>query len=525
MRNFQYPGRSAAYAASGMAATSAAPATLAAIDVLRAGGNAVDAAVTASAVLCVAEPAMTGIGGDCFVLLALPNGKVLGLNGSGRASLRADAHWLKAAGLARIETRGVHAVTVPGAVDAWDTLLKAHGTFSLGACLEPAIRLAEEGVPVTPRVAFDWPNAAAYLLADEGGRKHFLKDGRSPRVGETMRYPAFAATLRILAAKGRDAFYEGEIAGDIVAHLQSRGSLLTREDFARTRSDWVSPIATSFAGHDILEIPPNGQGITALIALNILSQFGLRRHDPESPERHHLEIEALKLAWVLRNRHVADPDFAGMPVDEMLSQQTAAKLASLIDMDRALDVKVALPQSDTVYLSVVDARRMAVSFINSVYDGFGSCIVTPKTAIALQNRGACFVTDPNHPNCIGPGKRPLHTIIPAMVMKDGKADMSYGVMGGDYQPMGHMTVAVNRYVYGMDPQEAIDLPRYFPRDGKLLVEAGVGATLRAGLAAKGHVLEDCVKPLGGGQAIVIDRQAGLLIGGSDPRKDGLAIGY
>jgi gamma-glutamyltranspeptidase/glutathione hydrolase len=525
MRDFQRPGRSAAYAAHGMAATSAPPATLAALDVLRAGGNAVDAAVTAAAVLSIVEPAMTGIGGDCFALVGLPDGTVKGLNASGRAAEAADLQWLKARNFAPIGKRSVEAVTVPGAVDGWDCLLRAHGTWSLGQCLAPAIALAEAGVPVTPRVGHDWPEDEALLAADAGGLRHYLREGRSPAVGEVMRYPALARTLRMIAADGRDAFYEGEIAADIVDHLASRGSLLTRADFAATRATWVEPIAARFAGHDILEIPPNGQGLTALIVLNVLSRFGLRDLDPESPARHHLEVEAMKLAWVLRNRHIADPDFATVPVADLLSDRTADRLAGLIDQRRARDVEATMKFSGTVYLTVVDSDRRAVSFINSVYDGFGSAIVTPGTGIALQNRGACFVTDPAHPNCIGPGKRPLHTIIPALAMKDGAVDMSFGVMGGDYQPMGHVTVAVNRYIHAMDPQEAIDWPRYFPKGGDLVVERGVSGGLRQGLAALGHLVREAEKPLGGGQAIAIDRRNGLLVGGSDSRKDGLALGY
>jgi gamma-glutamyltranspeptidase / glutathione hydrolase len=514
MRAFDRPGRSTAFGARGMAATSAPMATLAAIDCLRAGGNAADAAVVASAVLCVVEPAMTGIGGDCF-----------GLNGSGRAAIAADADWLKASGLQSIAPRSIHAVTVPGAIDAWDQLLKEHGTMSLGDALQPAIRMAEEGVAVTPRVALDWPEDAPDLAADAGGRMHYLKDGRVPRVGETMTYPALAHAMKLIAKEGRDAFYAGEIAEDIIRTIRPMGSLLTLEDMAAHKSNWVKPISAEFAGHQIFEIPPSGQGLTALVAMNILSQIGIRRYDAASPERHHLEIEAMKLAWELRNRHIADPDFAEVPVAELLSAKTAAQLAAMIDMNRALDIDTAMRQSDTIYLSVVDEKRLAVSFINSIYYGFGSAIVTPKTGISLQNRGACFVTDPKHPNCIGPGKRPLHTIIPAMVKKDGRIDMSYGVMGGDYQPMGHMTVAVNRYIYGMDCQEAIDWPRYFPKGGKVLVESGVPEEVKSALAAKGHVLENAVEPLGGGQAIAIDWEGGMLIGGSDPRKDGFALGY
>ncbi len=525
MRSFDRPGRSAAYGANGMAATSAPLATLAAVDCLRAGGNAADAAVVASAVLCVVEPAMTGIGGDCFALVGTPEGKVTGLNGSGRAARAADADWLKSSGLTGIARQSIHAVTVPGAIDAWDRLLAEYGTMDLAEALKPAIRMAEEGVPVTPRVARDWPEDEPLLAADAGGRQHYLKEGRAPRVGETMAYPALARALRLIASEGRDTFYKGAIAEDIIATVRPLGSLLTMEDLAAHEGNWVKPISASFAGHEVLEIPPNGQGLTALIALNILSQFGLRRFAPDSAERHHLEIEAMKLAWELRNRHIADPAFVEVPVDELLSQKTAARLAAMIDMTKALDIETAMRTSDTIYLSVVDRKRLAVSFINSVYDGFGSCIVTPGTGIALQNRGACFVTDPQHPNCIGPAKRPLHTIIPAMVRKDGRIDMSYGVMGGDYQPMGHMTVAVNRYVYGMDPQEAIDWARYFPKAGQVLVESGVPAAVCEGLAARGHRLEASADPLGGGQAIAIDRDLGMLVGGSDPRKDGFALGY
>ncbi len=525
MRSFDRPGRSAAYGTRGMVATSAPLATLAAVDTLRAGGNAIDAAIVASAVLCVVEPAMTGLGGDCFALVGTPDGEVTGLNASGRAAKAADASWLKASGLTRIATRSIHAVTVPGAVDGWDQLLTRHGTMDLAEALKPAIRLAETGVPVTPRVAFDWPEDTPELLADEGGRRHYLKEGRTPKLGEVMAYPALAETMRLIAREGRDAFYQGQIAEDIITTARARGSLLTLEDMAANEPTWVKPISADFMGREILEIPPPGQGLTALIALNILSQFGLSRHAPQSVERHHLEIEAMKLAWELRNRHIGDPAFVEVPVEELLSSRTAQKLAGMIDMNRALDIRTAMSTSGTIYLSVVDEKRLACSFINSVYDGFGSTIVTENTGIALQNRGACFVTEPGHPNCIGPAKRPLHTIIPAMVRHKGQIDMSYGVMGGDYQPMGHMNVAVNRYVYGMDPQEAIDGARYVPSGGRVLVESGVPESVCRGLAARGHVLETSSRPLGGGQAIVIDRANGMLIGGSDPRKDGVAIGY
>lgn len=526
MRDFEFPGRSAAYGVKGMAATSSPLATLAAIDVLRVGGNAADAAVTASAVLCVTEPAMTGIGGDCFALIAKPDGTVAGLNGSGRSARAATPAWLEASGLGEIGPDSVHAVTVPGAIDAWDKLLERYGTLTLGQALAPAIDLAEAGVPTTPRVALDWLEEADRLAGDEGGRRQYLKNGRAPRPGEIMRYLALARTLRLIAAEGRDGFYLGDIARDIVDHLTARGGLLTREDFAGHRSDWVEPIQASFAGHEFLEIPPNGQGLTALIALNILSRLGIERYGADSVERYHCEIEAMKLAWVLRNRHICDPGFAEIPVAELLSAGTADRLAAEIDASRACvdpAACVPMPGSDTIYLTVVDGRGMAVSFINSIFWGFGSGIVTPKTGIALQNRGAGFVVESGHPNCIGPGKRPLHTIIPAMVRRNGAIAMSYGVMGGAYQPMGHVAVAVNRYVYGMDPQEAIDFPRLFPERGAVFLEKGIGTATAAGLAAKGHTIEPASGPLGGGQAIAMED--GVLIGGSDPRKDGLALGF
>ena len=340
-----------------------------------------------------------------------------------------------------------------------------------------------------------------------------------------MAYPALAKTLKHIAKKGRAGFYEGEIADEIVKHLAVRGGLLTPEDFAKTEATWVKPISTRFGGHDILEIPPNGQGLTVLITINILNHFGLRRFEPESPERRHLEIEALKLAWVLRNRHIADPDFADVPVAELLSQETSQRLASLIDMNCAIDSSVSLPASDTVYLTVVDKNRLSISFINSIYFDFGCGIVTPKSGITLQNRGKGFTTQMGHPNCIAPSKRPLHTLIPAMAKKDGKIDMSFGVMGGDFQPMGQVMVAVNRYVYGMDPQEALDFPRCFPQGQTVLAESTIPASIIAGLAAKGHHIVPSHEPLGGGQAIVIDHAQGLLIGGSDHRKDGFALGY
>jgi gamma-glutamyltranspeptidase / glutathione hydrolase len=508
-----------------MAATSSPAATVAALEVMKRGGNAVDAAITASAVLCVTEPHMTGIGGDCFAIIATAQGKRFALNAAGRSAAAATSDWLATSGLRSIAPHSPHSVTVPGAVDGWDLLLRDHGTFTLGEALAPAIELAESGAPTQPRVAFDWPESVDQLRQSPGGRLNYLRNGKAPGVGDIMHYPALAKTLRGIAKHGRNGFYEGEIADDMVSTLQAAGSLLTGRDFANTAADWVKTISTGFIGHQIHEIPPSGQGLTVLVALNILECFGLKGLDPFGPQRRHLEIEALKLAWVLRNRHIADPDFAEIPVTELLSAGMAKRLASGIDPSNASDVRVVMPPSDTVYLSVVDKDRMCVSFINSIYHSFGSGIVTEKTGIALQNRGAGFSCDPAHPNVIAPSKRPLHTIIPALSTKGGKPDMVFGVMGGDFQPMGHVNVVLNRHCFGMDPQETLDMPRLVPSDGWVEFETGISEFVLADLVARGHRMRPALQPLGGGQIIAIDHDRGLLIGGSDPRKDGFAAGY
>lgn len=528
MRSFQLPGRSTVHARGGMCAASHPLAAFHAVETLRRGGNAVDAAVTASAVLCVAEPHMTGIGGDCFAMIARADGTTIGLNASGRAARGADADWLAASGLAEIDFYSIHAVTVPGAVDGWARLLEAEGTISLAEALAPAIRLAEEGVVVAPRVGFDWAQKEAFLAKDEGARMHLLRDGKAPRVGQVQAFPALARTLKVLAEKGADAFYRGELAEDMVACLKAKGSLLTMDDFAATEATWIAPIGTSYGGAEVMEIPPSGQGVTALILLNILRHFDHSKLDPMGPERFHILIEASRLAYEIRDRYVADPDFADVPLERMLSEAFAADLAARIDPKRALtDVAAAVDRhhSDTVYLTVVDEERTSVSFINSLYKGFGVGVVTPKTGINLHDRGSCFVAEPGHPNCIGPGKRPLHTIIPAMMMRDGRAVMPFGVMGGAYQAMGHAHLVSNLLDYGLDIQEALDCPRAFYESTQLEIEDGLPEATVAGLKERGHDMIRAENPLGGGQAIVIDWAEGTLTGGSDPRKDGMALGY
>ncbi len=517
------------HAVNGMAATSHPLATLAAIEVLREGGNAIDAAVTASAVLCAVEAKSTGIGGDCFVLYA-PGGRgpLIGLNGSGRAPARANAEWFHERGITRIEPRSVHAVTVPGAIDAWARILDDHGTMGLDRCLVPAIRYSEEGAPVSPRTAWDWIDLVDALKADLTAKRIFLPRGRAPRVGEIHRQPELGKVLRTIARKGPPGFYRGAVARDIVGYLRRLGGLHTLEDFANHTSDYVMPIHTHYHGHKVCEIPPNGQGITALIMLNILRGFDLGGLDPNGYKRLHLEAEAGRLAYAARDAFVADPGAAKVPTARLLSRRHAESERARIRRDRAItDLRPAsaLPLVDTVYLTVVDRDRNAVSFINSTFWSFGSGLVSPKTGVVLQNRGAGFTLEPGHPNCIGPSKRPLHTIIPGMLMKGARAVMPFGVMGGYYQPAGHAHLVSNVLDFGMDLQEAIDSPRALHIEGVLNLERGINDETARRLRRLGHKVKRPKAPFGGAQAIWIDAKGGTLIGASEPRKDGCALGY
>ena len=486
-RDFHLPGRSPVIACEGMAATSHPLATLAAIETLRAGGNAADAAVTAVAVQCVVEPHMTGIGGDCFCLIAEPGKPVWGYNGCGRAGAKASTEALLEQGIRSIAPDSPHAVTVPGAIEAWAEILKARGRFPLERVLAPAIRYAEGGFPVAPRVASDWSKAVGKLAADPGATRHFLPGGHAPAEGDVMKFPALAATLKAIAKDGPRAFYEGPIAQDMVKTLAARGSVLTADDFARHHGEVQTPISTNYRGLDLAELPPNGQGLTALVLLNILEHFDMAALDPLGPDRFHLMLEAARMAYAVRDTHIAEPSFMRVPVPALLDKAFAKTLAARIDPKRRVQLPSApTPGSDTVYLTVVDRDRMAVSFINSLYSAFGVGICTEQTGIMLNNRGACFVLDPEHPNAFGPNKRPMHTIIPALAMRDNRCDMSFGVMGAHYQPMGHTQMVLNLVDYGMDVQSAIDAPRAFFEGDLTLVERGMPAATVEGLKARGH---------------------------------------
>ncbi|MEQ1650050.1 MAG: gamma-glutamyltransferase [Hyphomicrobiaceae bacterium] len=528
MRSYHLPGRSPVIARHGMAATSHPAASLVAIETLKRGGNAVDAAIAATALLCVIEPAMTGIGGDCFALLHKPGKGLVALNASGRAPDAATPERFARLGVKEITVTSPHAVTVPGSIDGWDRLLRDYGTMSFAQVLGPAIEAAEGGFAVAPRVATDWASLVDKIKLNDGARQHLLFGGAAPRVGDVIRMPALAATLKILARDGRDAFYEGPIADDIVATLNSLGGVHASSDFKRQQSSYVTPISVGYKGVDLYELPPNNQGIVALIVLKMLERLGMADLDAGSAERYHIMLEAARLAYAARDAFVADPETMNVPISFMLSDGFIDDLTRRIDRSKRRTDLGPMPRpggTDTIYLTVVDKDGMAVSFINSLFAGFGSGIVTAKTGITLQNRGSGFVLDAKHPNAIGPRKRPLHTLVPAMAMKNGAPWMSFGVMGGMLQPVGHVYVLANMVDYGMDVQEAIDHPRVFFDGAKVQVEEGVPAAVRAQLTGIGHDVSVRPEPWGGAQAIVIDQARGVLIGGSDGRKDGVALGY
>jgi gamma-glutamyltranspeptidase/glutathione hydrolase len=404
-------------------------------------------------------------------------------------------------------------------------VLSRHGRFGLDRALGPAIRYAEYGFPVAPRVAYDWSFSEQTLRADPGASRHFLVAGKAPAAGDIMRFPALAATLKAIAAHGPRAFYE-EAAVEIVATLAPRGSWLTADDFANHRGEEVTPVSSTYRGLDVVELPPNGQGLAALVLLNILENFDLASLDPNGAERLHIALEAARLAFAVRDTHVADPGFMRLAASSLLGKGFARELAGKIDPRKRVKLPDApTPGSDTVYLTVVDRDRMAVSFINSLFSEFGSGIATEKSGIMLHNRGACFVVDPDHPNAIGPSKRPMHTIIPALGVRDGRCELAFGVMGAHYQPMGHAHLITNLIDYRMDLQTAIDQPRVFYEGEATIVERGISAAAIDGLKQRGHKVAVRERPWGGAQAVAIDWQRGLLIGASDGRKDGCAMGY
>ena len=529
-RDFQAPGRSPVYAREAAAATSHPLATSAALEILQDGGNAVDAALAAVAVQSVVEPHMTGIGGDCFAIVMEPDGRLTGFNGSGAAPRAATPQRLAELGVTEITDTSTHAVTVPGAVRAWETLHKAHGSKAFGDLFGRAIGYAREGFAVAPRVARDWAGNVAKLSADPVSAARYLINGEAPETGTILKYPHLADTLSAIAQDGADAIYSGSIAADIVEAVRSRGGVMTEDDLAACHTTAVSPVVRDYKGHTVAELPPNGQGIIALVMLGILDKFDLGALDPLGPERFHLEMEAARLAYAVRDRFVTDPGYMDVCHSGLIGEDYLARLAGQVAVDQrmtSVPAAVLAPQTDTVYLSVVDKDGLAVSLINSLFSDFGSGIVAPESGVLLHCRGKSFKAAPGHANSIDGGKRPLHTIIPSMVLKDGAPWLSFGVMGGQYQACGHAHLLTNIIDYGMDVQAAIDFPRMFMdlESHELQAERLVPPSTVEALKALGHSVATAPGPIGGAQAIMIDKSRHLLTAGSDPRKDGHAAGY
>src|ERR1051325_922180 len=514
------PGRSVVRSQHGMVASSQPLASEVGLEVLKRGGNAVDASIAMAAMLNVTEPMMTGVGGDAFMFVYWSKTKELkGLNASGRAPKALTLDYFAKKKITKMPQFGMESITVPGAFDGWVTLLEKYGAMKLADLLGPAIDYAENGFPVMEKAAEDWNSEVEKLKKNPAAAANYLIDGRAPRAGEIFRQPNLAHTLRTLALGGRDAFYKGEIARAIADYCEKNGGFISLSDLAAQRSEWVEPISTNYRGYTVYEIPPNGQGLTALLTLNILEGFDLAALSAQPDRYYHTLIEATKLAFADRDRYIADPAFSKVPVAELLSKDYAAKRRALINPNKALDspppgdVKAG---SDTTYFTVVDKDGNAVSFINSLFDAFGSGIVAGNTGIVLQNRGSSFSLDRSHPNHLEPGKRPFHTIIPAMVFKDNKLFMSFGVMGGGIQPQGHVQVLVNLIDLGMGLQQAIDAPRYRYMGGKeLILEDEIPTTIIDRLLALGHVRASppglLRQSMGGGQAIMIDPGNGTLM--------------
>jgi gamma-glutamyltranspeptidase/glutathione hydrolase len=525
LRNFFLPGRSPVYAAQAAAATSHPMSTLVALEMLRSGGNAIDAGIAAVAVQCVVDPMMTGVGGDCFALYA-PKGRAtpVALNGSGRSPAAAEVAWYRERKIS-ITQHSPHAVMVPGAIGAWAQLVKDHGTRSLGEILQPAIKLAEEGYLVQSRVAWDWARNAPIAAKDPDTAKSFLVDGKAPVAGSRMRNPQLAATLRLVAEKGPDGFYQGEVAEDIVTKLRSLGGLHTLEDLASAQPEYVTPVSTDYRGYQVFECPPNGQGLAALMMFNIVSGFDIAAMS--EIDRIHIFAEASKQVYLHRDALFGDPTQVDVPVEYLLSAEWQQQARRHIDPAVAKPPVLfpARPHKDTIYLCVVDRDGNSLSLINSLFEAFGSGILAPKSGVMLNNRGFTFNTEQGHPNCVAPRKRPMNTIIPGMLMRDGAAVAPFGVMGGHYQSMGHVELLSGIIDRGLDVQEALDVPRSFGHDGVLDLEQGISAGIEAELQKRGHKTTRPIVPLGSGQIIWRDRATGSLIAGSDCRKDGSAAGF
>jgi gamma-glutamyltranspeptidase/glutathione hydrolase len=520
--------RSVVHAPNGMVATSQPLAASAGLRILLQGGNAFDAAVATAAALCVVEPMMTGLGGDMFALTySQKTKKIEALNGSGRAPKKATREHYLSQGFKEIPQNGILSISTPGTVDGWAEILEKHGSMTFAEVLQPAIEYAENGFPVAEIVAAQWKRRQSFLLRNKEAASTYLVEGKAPKEGDIFVQPQLARTLKAIAQGGRDAFYKGDIARTISDYMENNGGLLRYEDLAEHSSLWVEPIHTDYKGYQVYELPPNGQGVVTLEMLNILEDFDLASLGHNSVEYLHLLIEAKKLAYADRDHYIADPEFADVPIEKMLSKDYASERRRLINKEKAAE-KVGPGmeiEGDTVYLTVVDKDRNVVSFINSIFNSFGSGIVAGDTGVMLHNRGSLFSLDEKHLNRLEPGKRPFHTIIPAMVLKEGKPYITFGVMGGDMQPQGQVQVLMNLIEFGMNIQDAGEAPRFRHTAGEVALESEISAGAVMQLLDKGHKVISAVDFFGGFQGIRIDPDNGMLQGGSDPRRDGCAIGY
>ncbi|HSC24304.1 MAG TPA: gamma-glutamyltransferase [Casimicrobiaceae bacterium] len=514
--------RSPVFARRGIIATAHPLASLAGMRMLIDGGSAADAAVAAAAVLGVVEPYQTGLGGDAFALIyRAKDRRAYALNASGPAPAAATLERYRAQGLDHVPPDSPLAWTVPGCVDGWSQMLERHGRFSLREVLQPAIGYAADGFPVAPGDAVSWRASEAKLRGDSEAARTLLIDGRAPCAGDVLVQPDLARTLQRVADGGRDAFYAGEIADELVAYVRRRGGLITNDDLARYRAEWQEPIGVDYRGHRVLECPPNGQGVAALLALRAVSTIDLARHRRDSPECWHLLIEATKQAMVDAQRQVADPRFADVPIEQLLADARAPT-----GWRASVPQAAAYGRSDTVYLAVVDGEGNGVSFINSVFADFGSGHVAERLGFVMQNRGAGFSLDPAHPNRLAPGKRPFHTIIPGMVLRGDALHALFGVSGGLMQPQGHLQLIVSLLDYGLDVQSAVDFPRFWWEEGRrVVIEAGAPDATCETLAAWGHAIQRREHRGMGGAQIISALPGGVWVAGSEPRQDGCAIGF
>ena len=525
--------RSPAVGRHGMIATSQSLASAAGLRVLQEGGNAIDAAVTAAAVLAVIEPSMNGIGGDLLAIVYdAKTKKVYGLDSTGRSAYAATPEEFARRGITQMPGKGVLTVDVPGVVEGWHQLLTRFGTISLAKALAPAIGFARDGFPVAELMANEWQDNVKQLSADPATAATFLPEGKPMQQGDIFANPRLARTLDVIAKEGRDAFYQGSIARAIVADIKARDGLLDLRDFADHRADWVEPIGTNYRGYDVLEMPPSTQGFVALEMLNIMEGFDIRKLGHNTADYLHVVTEAKRIAFADRSAFLADRDHMQKGVlEKLLSKDYAAQRRKDIDMSKAAASYgpsrdfASQDHGDTIYLAAADGQGNVVSFIQSLFGSFGAGFVAGETGVTLHNRGSGFTLQAGHPNQIGPHKRPLHTLVPAMIMKDGKPWVAFGVMGGDNQAQAHAQVVANFVDFGMHVQEAGDAARMRHMGRNLALESGIGDEVRKALTARGHTITNGRGSMGGYQAVFIDPRTGVLLGGSDLRKDGLAIGW